>query len=166
MSRCNCSMRWTSRKKRSAIFVFLFHDFTINDAIFPASMLSTSVRIFSVVQQHVTFHGGMITERSPTISSAAVTYIYTCGKQALCLTEAVVATRKLVVEGRRPRRRSGRLHDRWERAHSKVADQVLSLGTGNGGRLPFAGGSGRHGFSPLWLGIRGRREFARAFFLP
>jgi DNA invertase Pin-like site-specific DNA recombinase len=46
-------MRLTSRRKRSAIVVILFHDFAIDDAIFPASLLSTSARIFSVVSNTV-----------------------------------------------------------------------------------------------------------------
>ena len=37
MSWRNLCMRLTSRKKRSAIAVILFHDFTIDDAIFLAS---------------------------------------------------------------------------------------------------------------------------------
>jgi hypothetical protein len=36
MSRRNWCMRSTSRKKRSATAVILFHDFTVDDAIFPA----------------------------------------------------------------------------------------------------------------------------------
>src|SRR5262249_56816879 len=37
MSARNWCMRLTSRKKRSAIVVVPFHDFAIDDAIFPAS---------------------------------------------------------------------------------------------------------------------------------
>jgi hypothetical protein len=47
-------MRLTSRKKRSAIVVVLFHDFTFDVAIFLASyILSTSARIFLVVSNTV-----------------------------------------------------------------------------------------------------------------
>jgi hypothetical protein len=49
MSRRNWCMRSTSRKKQSAIVVALFHDFTFDDAILVASILSTGARIFSVV---------------------------------------------------------------------------------------------------------------------
>jgi len=49
MSARNWCMRLTSRKKQSAIVVVLFHDFSIDDAIFLAPILSTSTRIFSVV---------------------------------------------------------------------------------------------------------------------
>jgi len=49
MSARNWCMRLTSRKKQSAIVVVLFHDFSIDDAIFLAPILSTSAWILSVV---------------------------------------------------------------------------------------------------------------------
>jgi hypothetical protein len=39
--------------------VILFHSFTIDDSDLSCLMLSTSARIFSVVQQHVAFLGGI-----------------------------------------------------------------------------------------------------------
>src|SRR5262244_1015460 len=54
MSRRNWCMRLTSRKKRSAIVVVLFHDFAFDVAIFLASyILSTSARIFLAVSDTV-----------------------------------------------------------------------------------------------------------------
>src|SRR5215831_10016151 len=54
MSWRNWCMRLTSRKKRSAIAVILFHDFAFDVAIFLASyILSTSARIFLVVSNTV-----------------------------------------------------------------------------------------------------------------
>src|SRR5262249_1496115 len=54
MPRSNWCMRLTSRKKRSAIVVVLFHDFAFDVAIFLASyILSTSARIFLAVSDTV-----------------------------------------------------------------------------------------------------------------
>src|SRR5215471_8534155 len=50
MSRRNWCMRSTSRKKRSVMAAILFHDFTIDDSDLSCLLLSTSARIFSVVQ--------------------------------------------------------------------------------------------------------------------
>jgi len=52
MSRRNWCMRLTSRKKRSAIVVVLFHDFAIDDAIFLASYVIDKRADFLGRQQH------------------------------------------------------------------------------------------------------------------
>src|SRR5215831_8419379 len=59
MSRRNWCMRSTSRKKRSAMAAILFHSFAIDDSDLSRLLLSTIARIFSVVQQHVAFLGGI-----------------------------------------------------------------------------------------------------------
>jgi hypothetical protein len=53
MSWRNWCMRLTSRKKRSAIVVALFHDFAIDDAIFVASCIIDERADFLGRQQHV-----------------------------------------------------------------------------------------------------------------
>jgi hypothetical protein len=53
MSWRNWCMRLTSRKKRSAIAVILFHDFAIDDAIFLASYVIDRRADFLGRQQHV-----------------------------------------------------------------------------------------------------------------
>src|SRR5215831_4252226 len=59
MSWRNWCMRLTSRKKRSAIVVVLFHDFAIDDAIFLASYVIDKRADFLGRQQHVAFLGGI-----------------------------------------------------------------------------------------------------------
>src|SRR5262249_12576455 len=55
MSWRNWCMRLTSRKKRSAIVVVLFHDFAIDDAIFLASYVIEKRADFLGRQKHVPF---------------------------------------------------------------------------------------------------------------
>jgi hypothetical protein len=59
MSRRNWCMHLTSRKNRSTIVVVLFHDFTFDDAIFPASYVIEKRADFLGRQQHVAFLGGI-----------------------------------------------------------------------------------------------------------
>jgi hypothetical protein len=59
MSWRNWCIRLTSRKKRSAIVVVLVHDFTIDDAIFPASYVIEKRADYLGRQQHVAFLGGI-----------------------------------------------------------------------------------------------------------
>src|SRR5215471_4407939 len=59
MSWRNWCMRLTSRKKRSAIVVVLFHDFAFDVAIFLASYIIEKRADFLGRQQHVAFFGGI-----------------------------------------------------------------------------------------------------------
>jgi hypothetical protein len=61
-------MRLTSRRKRSAIVVILFHDFAIDDAIFLASYVIDKRAHFSSVVSNTWRSSAAVTPRSPTIS--------------------------------------------------------------------------------------------------
>src|SRR5262249_5304959 len=60
MSRRSWCMRLTSRKKRSAIVVVLFHDFTFDDAIFLVSYVIDERANFLGRQQHVAASDGAV----------------------------------------------------------------------------------------------------------